>query len=68
MEYEISYDRVADILMIYWDNAPAISMDYGGDFWLRINPQTNMPVGIEIENFKSHFLKKYMGNRENDAS
>jgi hypothetical protein len=37
----------------------ATSFDFGGELWLRLNPETGEIVGIEIENFESVFLKKY---------
>ena len=46
--------------MVLWgENKPAISHDIEGEFWLRIVPDTNEIIGIEIEDFK-HFLKKYI--------
>ena len=38
---------------------PAVSMDWNGELWFRVNPETNELVGIEIENFETVFLKTY---------
>lgn len=38
---------------------PAISVDYNGDLYLRINPDTKEVVGIEIEDFEEYFIAKY---------
>jgi hypothetical protein len=38
---------------------PATSYDCDGELWLRVNPETGVIVGIEIENFESVFLKKH---------
>ena len=38
---------------------PAVSIDWNGELWFRIDPITNSFVGIEIENFETVFLKKY---------
>jgi hypothetical protein len=38
---------------------PAISVDCGGDLYLRIDPKTKEVVGVEIEDFESYFIIKY---------
>lgn len=38
---------------------PATSIDWGGEFWIRVNPENGRVVGIEIEDFESVFLKKH---------
>ena len=52
MKY-LHYDKIADTLSIIIDlnNPPAISVDYGGEYWLRIDPATNKIIGLEIEAF-----------------
>lgn len=57
--HEIVYDEDTDTLIIYWNKQPAVSVDYGGDFWLRVHPITKEPVGIEIGGFRRHFLEKF---------
>lgn len=37
----------------------ATSVDWNGEFWIRIDPKTSEVVGLEIEDFESIFLKKY---------
>ena len=56
---EIIYNKEADSLLILWaENRPAVSSDVNGEFWLRIIPETNEIIGIEIEDFES-FVKKH---------
>jgi hypothetical protein len=38
---------------------PATSIDWNGEFWIRVNPDTGEVLGLEIEDFESVFLKKY---------
>ncbi len=38
---------------------PATSFDWGGELWIRFDPQTGEIVGIEIENFEQIFIKKH---------
>jgi len=37
----------------------AVSFDWNGDVWLRIDPSSGEIVGFEIDDFESIFLKKY---------
>jgi uncharacterized protein YuzE len=56
------YDRKRDTLYICQKDAvdrPARSFDVDGEFWLRLDSETNEVVGIEIEDFKSIFLQKH---------
>jgi len=39
----------------------AVSLDWDGDIWLRIDPKTGEIVGLEIADFEAVFLKKYPG-------
>lgn len=56
---EIIYNKANDSLMILWaENKPAVNHDVDGEFWLRIVPDTNEIIGIEIEDFKA-FSKKH---------
>ena len=58
----VIYDKDIDtLIIIFGENRPAVSIDCEGEFWLRKDPETNEMVGIEIENFKKVFLKKYLG-------
>lgn len=55
-----SYDKEADSLMLQLPmQTPAISVDFDGDFWVRIHPESGGIVGIEIEDYKAFFHKKY---------
>jgi len=57
----VKYDKYSDTLFIWFgENRPAISADCDGDFWIRKDPQTKEIIGIEIEDFKAHFLKKFV--------
>lgn len=38
---------------------PAVSLDWDGDIWLRIKPDSGEIVGMEVEDFESVFLRKY---------
>lgn len=62
--------NVIDFVPIYHDDEDifflrpekvqsAVSFDWNGDIWLRINPSNGEIVGFEIASFESIFLKKY---------
>ena len=38
---------------------PATSVDWGGEFWVRVDPENGEVVGLEIEDFETVFLKKH---------
>ena len=58
--FVLSYDKEADSLMLQTSMpVPAISVDFDGDFWVRVQPESGLIVGIEIEDYKSFFHKKY---------
>ncbi len=38
---------------------PATSVDWDGEFWIRVNPENGEVVGLEIEDFETVFLKKH---------
>ncbi len=38
---------------------PATSVDWDGEFWVRVDPENGKVVGLEIEDFEAVFLKKY---------
>lgn len=38
---------------------PATSVDWDGEFWLRVDPESGEVVGLEIEDFETVFLKKH---------
>lgn len=40
---------------------PAVSFDWNGEIWLRLDPNNSEIVGFEIDDFESVFLKKYPG-------
>ena len=55
-----SYDKSRDILFVrHGENKPAVSLDVGGHFWVRFDPETGDVLGIEIEDFEQIFLAKY---------
>ena len=37
----------------------ATSVDWDGEFWIRVDPANGEVVGLEIEDFEAVFLKKY---------
>lgn len=53
----IKYDKDSDSLMVLWgENRPAVSEDFNGEFWKRIDPITNEIIGIEIEDISRLLL------------
>lgn len=60
MSFVSSYDKEADSLIIRPKKpVPATSIDWDGDFWVRIDSDSGEIVGIEIEDYKEFFSKKY---------
>jgi len=68
--YFVAKIKMETFLCVYHDDedslflrpeppVPATSVDWNGEFWVRIKPGTGEIVGIEIENFESVFIKKY---------
>ena len=58
--YSCSYDKRTDTLLIQTnEKRPAVSVDCDGDLWMRVDPETGEILGVEIEDFKKIFLKKY---------
>ena len=58
--FTIDYDREIDSLMLQPKiPIPAVSVDWDGDLWVRVNPDKGRIVGIEIEGFRGFFSKKY---------
>lgn len=54
------YRNREDILFLRPEQPrPAVSFDWNGEVWLRVDPATGEFVGLEIENFESVFLKKH---------
>ena len=54
---KFSYDRRRDTLfMRYGPKRPAVSLDVGGQLWLRFEPETGEVLGVEIEDFEKVFL------------
>lgn len=59
-KFESCYNKKADALLLQIEPPlPATSVDWEGELWIRINPETGEITGIEIENFKRCFAKKY---------
>jgi len=57
--FEVSYNEKRDILLIQVKNPPpAISVDCEGLFWLRVNPENQEVIGVEIEGYRKVFLKR----------
>jgi len=58
--YTCVYDSSGDILYIRPETPlPAVSLDWNGEIWLRLDPSSSELVGIEIGDFESIFLKKH---------
>jgi uncharacterized protein YuzE len=58
--FHSKYDKETDTLFIQPKiPVPAVSVDWDGDFWVRVKPDTGEVVGIEIEDYKEFFTKKY---------
>jgi len=56
--FQSKYDKESDSLIIQTTKKePAISIDWNGAFWIRVNPDTREIVGIEIENISKRLLK-----------
>lgn len=61
----IGYDRRSDTLTVhfYGRGIPAVSMPVGDGerdaFYVRVDPTTNRPVGIQIEGFLSSFATEH---------
>ncbi|HEY93817.1 MAG TPA: hypothetical protein G4O15_02610 [Dehalococcoidia bacterium] len=54
------YNADEDVLCIKpKESVPAVSYDWGGEIWIRFEPESKEVVGIEIENFESVFIKKH---------
>jgi len=58
--FTVNYDRKTDSLILQPNMpVPAVSVDWDGDLWVRVNPDKGKVVGIEIEGFRGFFSKKY---------
>jgi len=59
-DFVSNYDKEIDSLIIQ-RRVPmhAVSVDWDGDFWVRVNPDSGEIVGVEIEDYKGFFSKKY---------
>lgn len=61
------YNRRSDTLLIRRSSVlqkPALSLDVRGEYLLRVDPETYEVLGIEIEEFVSHFLPTHPEVRE----
>lgn len=59
-EFTYSYDKSRDVLFVrQGEKRPAVSLDVGGHFWVRFDPETGDVVGLEIEDFEQVFLALY---------
>jgi hypothetical protein len=60
LKYEPVYHKREDVFFIIPRKPQqATSIDWNGEFWIRVNPDTGEVLGLEIEDFESVFLKKY---------
>lgn len=61
----IAYDRRSDTLMVhfYGRGIPAVSVPVGDEerdiFYMRVEPRTQRPVGIQIEGFLGSFVAEH---------
>ena len=59
-KFKAEYDADLDSLTMRSNPpCPAIAVNSGSGIWVRVIPRTGEIVGIEIEEFKRVFLKKY---------
>ena len=57
---DINYDQSLDTLFLFeTPQAPGISVDVKGEFYLRVDYLTHRAIGAEIENFQRVFLRKH---------
>jgi len=57
---EFSYDDEDDIAFVHVNKPrPAVSLDVAGDMWLRVNPDTDEVLGLEIHAFAKGFLIRH---------
>jgi hypothetical protein len=60
LKFKTEYNEKLDILTMQPDNPPpAVAVDCDGEYWLMVNPVNGAVVGVEIEDFKSVFLKNH---------
>lgn len=60
LKFEPVYHKREDVFFIMPSNPqPATSIDWKGELWIRVNPETGEVVGLEIEDFESLFLKRH---------
>ncbi|OGO18685.1 MAG: hypothetical protein A2Z15_04075 [Chloroflexi bacterium RBG_16_50_11] len=60
LKYEPTYHKREDVFFIMPSKPqPATSIDWNGEFWIRVKSETGEVLGLEIEDFESLFLKKY---------
>ncbi len=54
------YDKDSDTLTLCPKVIiPSISVDFNGDFWVRVDTRNGSIVGVDIEDYKEYFAKKY---------
>ncbi len=70
---QIDYDTISNIksfIPVYHEDEdtfflrpekahPATSVDWDGEFWIRVDPENGEVVGLEVEDFEAVFLKKH---------
>lgn len=58
--FDLIYHEDEDVLFARPKTArPATSLDWDGEFWIRVDPETGEIVGFEIDDFEAIFLKKH---------
>ena len=59
-DFEFTYHDTEDTLFIQpTQPRPAVSMDWHGEMWLRIDLESGDIVGMEIGDFEAFFIKKH---------
>ena len=59
-DFGIIYQKDTDTLFFRGaESRPAVSIDWDGEIWIRVDPTNGKVLGLEIEDFASVFLKKY---------
>jgi hypothetical protein len=58
--FTLVYHEDEDVLFIRPEiQRPATSLDWNGEIWLRVDPNSGEVVGMEIDDFEGIFIKKY---------
>lgn len=51
--------RVDTLCLSLTPKRPGVSLDVGGHYWIRFDPETHEVIGVEVEDFERVFLARY---------